>query len=134
VHPAPARDPRSAVGETLLRQKAHHHDGVVIDDPIGVRRPDVNLCIGRERRRIDTRGRRPAQRRRRPALPERLRLGYGDSGPAQLALTILLRATDRETAVAHHQAFKWDLMIAKLPQADFSLHLAKVRDWLAARN
>ena len=39
---------------------------------------------------------------------------------------------DRETAVAHYQAFKWDV-IAKLPQADFSLGLAKVRDWLAAR-
>ena len=53
--------------------------------------------------------------------------GYGGSGPAQLALAILLRATDRETAVAHYQAFKWDV-IAKLPQADFSLRLAKVRD------
>ena len=58
--------------------------------------------------------------------------GYGGSGPAQLALAILLRATARETAVAHYQAFKWDV-IAKLPQADFSLRLAKVRDWLTAR-
>ena len=56
----------------------------------------------------------------------------GGSGPAQLALAILLRATDRATAVAHYQAFKWDV-IAKLPQADFSLRLAKVRDWLASR-
>ena len=30
--------------------------------------------------------------------------GYGGSGPAHLALAILLRATDRETAVAHYQA------------------------------
>ena len=58
--------------------------------------------------------------------------GDGGSGPAQLALAILLRATDRETAVAHYQTFKWDV-IAKLPQADFSLHLAEVRDWLASR-
>ena len=58
--------------------------------------------------------------------------GDGGSGPAQLALAILLRATDRETAVAHYQTFKWDV-IAKLPQADFSLRLAKVRDWLASR-
>lgn len=57
--------------------------------------------------------------------------GWG-SGSAQLALAILLRATDRETAVAHYQAFKWEV-IAKLPQADFSLRLAKVRDWLATR-
>ena len=60
--------------------------------------------------------------------------GWGDdgSGAAQLALAILLRATDRETAVAHYQAFKWDV-IAKLPQVDVSLRLAKVRDWLASR-
>ena len=53
--------------------------------------------------------------------------GFRGSGAAQLALAILLRATDRETAVAHCQAFKWDV-IAKLPQTDFSLRLAKVRD------
>ena len=58
--------------------------------------------------------------------------GDGGSGPAQLALAILLRATDRGTAAAHYQAFKWDV-IAELPQADFSLRLAKVRDWLASR-
>ena len=58
--------------------------------------------------------------------------GYGGSGPAQLSLAILIQATDRETAVAHYHAFKWDV-IAKLPQADFSLRLATVRDWLAAR-
>ena len=48
--------------------------------------------------------------------------GDGGSGAAQLALAILLRATDRGTAAAHYQAFKWDV-IAKLPQADFSLRL-----------
>ena len=58
--------------------------------------------------------------------------GDGGSGPAQLALAILLRATDRETAVAHYQAFKWDV-IAQLPQADFTLRLAKVRDRLATK-
>ena len=59
--------------------------------------------------------------------------GYRGSGPqAQLALAILVRATDRETAVAHYQAFKWDV-IAQLPQADFSLRLANVHDWLASR-
>ena len=58
--------------------------------------------------------------------------GDGGSGAAQLALAILLRATDRGAAAAHYQAFKWDV-IAKLPQADFSLRLAKVRDWFASR-
>ena len=60
--------------------------------------------------------------------------GWGDGGSeaAQLALAILLRASDRETAAAHYQAFKWDV-IAKLPPEDFTLRLAKVRDWLASR-
>ena len=35
-------------------------------------------------------------------------------------------------AVWAYQAFKWQV-IAELPQADFSLRLAKVRDWLASR-
>ena len=64
--------------------------------------------------------------------PDGFGWGDDDSGAAQLALAILLRATDRETAVAHYQAFKWDV-IAKLPQEDFSLRLAKIRDWLVSR-
>ena len=58
--------------------------------------------------------------------------GDGGCGPAQLALALLLRAADHETSVAHYQAFKWEV-VAKLPQADFSLRLATVREWLAAR-
>ena len=60
--------------------------------------------------------------------------GWGCDGPgsAQLALAVLLRATDRETALAHYQAFQWKVL-ATLPQADFSLRLATVREWLAAR-
>lgn len=64
------------------------------------------------------------------------RVGFGwgtdDSGAAQLALALLLRATDRQTAFAHHQAFTSEV-IAALPHADFSLHLATVHQWLAAR-
>ena len=44
----------------------------------------------------------------------------------QLALALLLRATDRARAVAHYQAFKWEV-IARLPQADFTLALSTVR-------
>lgn len=54
--------------------------------------------------------------------------GYGGSGPAQLALTILLDQVDQETALAYYQAFKWDV-IAKLPQGDFELEIS-VYDWL----
>ena len=57
--------------------------------------------------------------------------GYGGSGPAQLALGILLRVTGRETAVAHYQAFKRDV-IARLPDANFCLPLEVVRAWLTS--
>ena len=41
--------------------------------------------------------------------------GYGGSGPADLALNILLAASgDRDFAAQHHQAFKWQF-VAKLP-------------------
>ena len=59
--------------------------------------------------------------------------GDGGSGGAQLALALLLRATDRASAVAHYQAFKWEV-VARLPQADFTLALSTVRDWLASRS
>ena len=59
--------------------------------------------------------------------------GDGGSGAAQLALALLLRATDRASAVAQYQAFKWEV-IARLRQADFTLTLSTVRDWLAPRS
>ena len=59
--------------------------------------------------------------------------GDGGSGAAQLALALLLRATDRASAIAHYKAFKWDV-IARLPQADFTLALASVRDWISSRS
>ena len=59
--------------------------------------------------------------------------GDGGSGAAQLALALLLRATGRASAVAHYQAFKWEV-IARLPQADFRMALSAVRDWLASRS
>ena len=60
--------------------------------------------------------------------------GWGNVGPgaAQLALALLLRATDRDTALAHHVAFTWQV-IARLPQGDFELPVAAVHDWLASR-
>jgi hypothetical protein len=55
--------------------------------------------------------------------------GYGGSGPAQLALAILLRFTDEQTAVTLHQAFKWE-HIATLPQGDFETEI-DVQKWLS---
>ena len=63
-------------------------------------------------------------------------VGWGDggSGAAQLALALLLRATDTASAVAHYQEFKWEV-IARLPQADFTLARSTVSDnWLASRS
>lgn len=54
------------------------------------------------------------------------------AGATQLALALLLRTTDRETALTHYRALTWEI-IARLPQADFDLPVAAVHDWLASR-
>ena len=55
--------------------------------------------------------------------------GYGGSGPAQLALAILLHLADRATAERFYQAFKWEC-IAPMPDTDFSMPVRAVRGWL----
>ena len=53
--------------------------------------------------------------------PDGFSWGYGGSGPAQLALAILLKIADKGIALAQHQQFKRDL-IAGLPQnKDFEI-------------
>lgn len=47
---------------------------------------------------------------------------YGGSGPAQLALAILLKFLPIEQAVKYHQQFKWKY-IATLPQGNFDITL-----------
>lgn len=54
--------------------------------------------------------------------------GYHGDGPAQLALGILLKFTDAETALENYQAFKEEI-IAVLPQEDFEIEL-DVEEWL----
>jgi hypothetical protein len=63
--------------------------------------------------------------------PDGFGVGYGGSGPAQLALAILLASLPKEQAVSLHQDFKWDV-IAKLPQSDFEIDL-DLGDWLWKR-
>jgi len=53
---------------------------------------------------------------------------YGGSGPAQLALAVLLECFPEEVATQYYQRFKWDV-IAKLPARDFSL-VFNVEAWL----
>ena len=67
-----------------------------------------------------------AVRNHSPTGPE---WGYNGSGPAQLALAILLALTDRETAERRYQEFKDD-MIARIADAEWSLPLRDVRRWL----
>ena len=64
--------------------------------------------------------------------PEGFWWGNVGHGATQLGLALLLRATDRDTALAHHVAFTWQV-IARLPQADFDLPVAAVHDWIASR-
>jgi len=49
--------------------------------------------------------------------PDGFNHGYGGSGPAQLALAIMLELTGRADG---YQDFKWDV-IAGLPQEDFGI-------------
>ncbi len=53
--------------------------------------------------------------------PNGFNWGYGGSGPAQLALAVLLKLMDKEDAVKKHQQFKWGV-ISTLPQdKDFEI-------------
>ena len=51
--------------------------------------------------------------------PDGFAWGYGGSGPAQLALAVLLvECPSKKIALANYQSFKWDV-IAKLPHGNF---------------
>lgn len=64
--------------------------------------------------------------------PDGFQWGYGGSGPAQLALAILLEVTgDKELSVKLHQEFKWD-KIAGLNDR-FILTERKIQEWLKPR-
>ena len=59
--------------------------------------------------------------------------GYGGSGPADLALNILLKVTgDRDTALRLHQDFKWDF-IAPMPDEGGEILIEDVKKWLRDR-
>ena len=64
--------------------------------------------------------------------PEGFGWGNVGEGASQLALALLLRATEHETALEHYEAFQWEI-IARLPRADFELPVAAVHDWIASR-
>ena len=55
--------------------------------------------------------------------------GYGGSGPAQLALAILLAVTDEATAERFYQQFKWSV-IAPIEADRWALDSGDVLGWL----
>ena len=62
--------------------------------------------------------------------PDGFNWGYGGSGPAQLALALLLHyRKDKYFSVRWYQDFKWEV-IASLPQTDFEIPEKKVTDWI----
>ena len=54
---------------------------------------------------------------------------YGGSSPAQLALAILLAATDEATAERFYQRFEWDV-IAPIAADRWALDAGEVLGWL----
>jgi hypothetical protein len=62
--------------------------------------------------------------------PDGFAYGYSGSGPAQLALAILLNETDRETAERLYQKFKFDIISGFDRDGGFTLTSAQVKDWL----
>lgn len=66
--------------------------------------------------------------------PDGFNWGYGGSGPAQLALAILLELTDdKEFAKKYYQKFKNDI-ISKLPKKDFKLYVREIVRWANKNN
>lgn len=61
--------------------------------------------------------------------PDGFSWGYGGSGPAQLALAIMMLVCSKEDAIFFYQDFKWEV-IAPLPaQSDFEIEI-DLLEWL----
>jgi hypothetical protein len=58
--------------------------------------------------------------------PDGFEWGYGGSGPADLALSILVDAVGKEKAERHYQRFTWDF-VALWGQAGFEITEADVK-------
>jgi hypothetical protein len=63
--------------------------------------------------------------------PDGFAWSYAGSGPAQLAMAILLKETHHDVARAHYIDFK-DKVIANLPKEGWVLTGADVQNWLRA--
>ncbi len=58
--------------------------------------------------------------------------GDGGSGPAKVALALLMVFEGREFAERNYMDFKWQI-VAKLPQEDFEMSAASVDEWIRQR-
>ncbi len=66
----------------------------------------------------------------RSQIPDGFEYGYGGSGPAQLALAIMLDFTgDRDMAVKLYQDFKWEF-ISKLPNTGAAIKGSEIACWV----
>jgi hypothetical protein len=63
--------------------------------------------------------------------PDGFAWGYGGSGPAQLALAIMLKVTTREQAIQLYQRFKASFIAALPIDQDFSMSIENVQEWVA---
>lgn len=67
--------------------------------------------------------------------PDGFAWGYQGSGPAQLALALLLASGVRKaTAIRLHQRFKMDVIAKIPPEDDFRMTMGSVRNWVKAES
>lgn len=64
--------------------------------------------------------------------PDGFSWGYAGSGPAQLALAILLYFTSEEYAIKWYQQFKFDIISGLERNAPFQLPEQVIHDWVEA--
>lgn len=64
--------------------------------------------------------------------PDGFEWGYHGSGPADLALNILLHVSHQALAEKHYQDFKREF-IAPLPEHGGTIKLKSIQDWLMAK-
>lgn len=61
--------------------------------------------------------------------PDGFNVGYGGSGPAQLALALLLEVADEETARKYYQKYKWEQVAYWSSNTDY---VTDIEGWLRA--
>ena|SRR5665213_907877 len=62
--------------------------------------------------------------------PDGFNWGYRGSGPAQLALAVLLCYVEKDIALRHHQDFKEDVIAKLNGNKDFELSGDTVKEWI----